>query len=538
MSPESKSPKARPPAAGPSAAGPAQRKRLRLEYARRLVGPALALVVVALIEILSRTPLKFAAHAPILILSVVCATFLGGLVDGLIAAGITVWYYAYDLSSAGTISTYTYETLRRVLVFACSAPAVALMVGLVKQRATRITAEAARKERESADAVYTSLTWTRDAERLGREADRRFRAFFDTSVAGVMHTLRDRRVVECNQTLVDLLGCDSRQELMAMEADRLFEDPTDYAGLMAEADRGGSAPAERDLALWRRSGKPLWVRVSVRRLDDPTRKVFEWSVVDITRQRQAEARAAALQAELERRQGEEGALLQEIEGFAHAVAYDLRSPLRRIDELSQTLLASYGLKLDAPGRDSLTRLAASSGAIERLAQSLLELARASGGEMRRNTVDLSALAQTIVRALRTRDPQRQVDVVIAQGLTAVGDPALLRQALTHLIGNAWAFTRGRPSAHIEFGEAKVEGRPVYLVRDDGAGFDRAYAGPLPGAIQRLRSDDGWLGAGLALAMVQRIVQRHGGRIWSEGSPEGATFYFTLGEAPAPPAASA
>jgi len=494
-------------------------------------------VVVVLIEILSWTPLKFAAHAPILILSVVFATFVGGLVDGLIAAGITVWYYAYDLSSTGTIFPYTYETLRRVLVFACSAPAVALMVGLLKQRAARITAEAARKERESADAVYTSLTWTRDAERLGREAERRFRASFDTSVVGVMHTLRDRRVVECNQTLVDLLGCDSRQELMTMEADRLFEDPTDCASLMAEVDRS-SVPAERDLALWRRSGKPVWVRLSVRRLDDPTRKVFEWSAVDITRQREAEARAAALQAELERRQGNQGALLEEIEGFAYAVAYDLCSPLRRIVEISQTLLASYGLKLDAVDRDSLTRLAASSGAMERLAQSLLELARASGGEMRRNPVDFSALAQTIVRALRTRDPQRQVDVVIAQGLTAIGDPALLRQALTHLIGNAWAFTSGRPSGRIEFEKTKAEGRPAYVVRDAGAGFDRAYAGPLPGAIQRLQSDDAWLGAGLALAIVQRIVQRHGGRIWAEGSPEGAMFYFTLGEGPGPPEASA
>jgi PAS domain S-box-containing protein len=502
-----------------------------------MLGPALAVVVVALIEILSWTPLKFSASAPILILAVVCATFVGGLVDGVIAAGIVVWYYAYDLSSTGMVFPYTHETLRRVLVFGCSAPAVALMVGLLKQRVARITAEAARKERESADAVYTSLTWTRDAERFGRETERRFRAFFDTSEVGVMHTLRERRLVECNQTLVELLGCDSREELMTMEADRLFEDPTDYTALMAEVDRG-SAPAERDLALWRRSGKPIWVRVSVKRLDEPTRTVFEWSVVNITRQRQAEARATGLQAELERRQGHQGALLQEIEGFAYAVAHDLRNPMRSIDELSQALLAGYGLKLDAAGRDSLTRLASISGSMERLVQSLLELARASGGEMRRNAVDLSALAQTIVQAFRTRDPQRQVDVVIAQGLTAVGDPALLRQALSHLIGNAWAFTSGRPSARIEFGETKAEGRSAYVVRDDGAGFDRAYAGPLPGAIQRLRSADAWLGAGLALAMVQRIVQRHGGRIWCEGSPDGAVFYFTLAESAGPPAASA
>jgi len=117
---------------------------------------------VALIEGLSYTPLKVAVSAPILILTVVCASFVGDFVEGLIAAGITVWYYAYELSSPGTTFPYTHEALRRVLVFACSAPAVALMVGLLKQRAVRATAEAARKERESADAVYTSLTWTRE----------------------------------------------------------------------------------------------------------------------------------------------------------------------------------------------------------------------------------------------------------------------------------------------------------------------------------------------------------------------------------------
>ncbi len=523
--------------AAPSAASPARRKGLQGVYARQLLGPALAIAVVALIEGLSYTSLKVTASAPILILAVVCASFLGGLVDGLIAAGITVWYYAYELSSPGTTFPYTHEALRRVLVFACSAPAVALMIGLLKQRAARITAEAARKERESADAVYTSLTWTREAERFGRDAERRFRAFFDTSVVGIMHTLREGGVVECNQTLVELLSCDSRQELMTMEADRLFEDPTEYGALLAELGRG-SAPVERDLALWRRSGKPLWARVSVRRLDDAARTVFEWSVVDITRQRQAEMRAAGFQAELERRQGEQSALLQEIEGCAYAVAHDLRGPMRRLEELSQAILAGYGLKLDAAGRDSLSRLASSSGAMARLVQSLLELARVSGGEMRRNAVDLSALAQTIVQALRTREPERQVNVAIAQGLTAVGDPVLLREALTHLIGNAWAFTKGRPTARIEFGESKAEGRQAYVVRDDGGGFDRAYAGPVPGAIQRLRSADEWPGAGLALAMVQRIVQRHGGRIWSEGSPEGAAFYFTLGEPPGPPSASA
>ena len=131
MSPASKPGKSQAQAADPNAANPARRRRLHKEYARRLLGPGLAVAVVAFIEILSWTSLKFTAAAPILILAVVCASFVGGLVDGLIAAGITVWYYAYDLASAGTTFPYTHEALRRVLVFACSAPAVALMVGLL-----------------------------------------------------------------------------------------------------------------------------------------------------------------------------------------------------------------------------------------------------------------------------------------------------------------------------------------------------------------------------------------------------------------------
>jgi len=204
--------------------------------------------------------------------------------------------------------------------------------------------------------------------------------------------------------------------------------------------------------------------------------------------------------------------------------------MRRLDELSQALLAGYGLKLDAAGRDSLTRLAASSGALERLAQSLLELARAQGGLMRRSAIDLSALAQTIVQTLRTRAPERKVNVTIAQGLTAVGDPVLLRQALTHLIGNAWAFTKGRPIASIEFGETRREGCQAYLVRDDGGGFDRAYAGPLPGAIQRLRSSDEWPGAGTCPGdgAADRAAPRRPRLV--RGKPGGRLVFFHLGRA--------
>ena len=240
----------------------------------------------------------------------------------------------------------------------------------------------------------------------------------------------------------------------------------------------------------------------------------------------------ALQAEITERKRAEEALkqkTQELEAFAYSVSHDLRAPLRSIDGFSQALLEDYADRLDAAGQDYLHRVRAASQRMGQLIDDLLTLSRLTRREMRRQTVDLSGLAQAIVTELQQREPQRQVEFVIAEGLVAHGDEHLLRVVLENLLDNAWKFTAKHPRARIEFGVTQIEGRPAYFVRDDGVGFDMAYADKLFGVFQRLHSRTEFEGTGVGLATVQRIIHRHGGQVWVEGAPEqGATFYFTLG----------
>lgn len=237
-------------------------------------------------------------------------------------------------------------------------------------------------------------------------------------------------------------------------------------------------------------------------------------------------------SELERRVRERTweleAANKELECFSYSVSHDLRAPLRAIDGFSQALLEDYGDKLDEDGKDSLQRVRAATERMGELIDDLLNLARVARQEIRRETVDLSALARGIAEELRRSDPQRQADFIVAQGLTVEGDSGLLKAALENLLGNAWKFTGKRPAAIIEFGTTRHNGSPAYFVRDNGAGFDPTYADKLFGAFQRLHSHNEFSGTGVGLATVQRIIHRHGGRVWGEGEVgRGATFYFTL-----------
>ena len=231
---------------------------------------------------------------------------------------------------------------------------------------------------------------------------------------------------------------------------------------------------------------------------------------------------------LERRTREVETVNKELEAFAYSVSHDLRAPLRSMDGFSQVLLEDYADELDEQGKDHLQRVRAASQKMGQLIDDLLRLSRVTRAEMRRETVDLSDLAQETVRALRQGEPERQVECVVQDGVTANGDPDLLRIVLENLLGNAWKFTGKGPGAKIEFGSAEHEGEAVYFVRDDGVGFDMAYVDKLFGAFQRLHSTADFAGTGIGLATVQRIVRRHGGQVWAEGAVEkGATFYFTL-----------
>jgi len=219
---------------------------------------------------------------------------------------------------------------------------------------------------------------------------------------------------------------------------------------------------------------------------------------------------------------------KELEAFAYSVSHDLRAPLRSIDGFSQILLEDYTDKLDAEGQDYLRRVRVASQRMAHLIEDLLTLSRITRREMRREPVDLSALAREIVAELKQREPDRQVEFVIEEEVTADGDAGLLRVVLENLLGNAWKFTARHPRASIEFGVTQRDGETAYFVRDDGAGFDMAHADKLFGTFQRLHSAAEFEGTGIGLATVQRIIHRHGGRVWADGAVEqGATFYFTL-----------
>jgi len=248
----------------------------------------------------------------------------------------------------------------------------------------------------------------------------------------------------------------------------------------------------------------------------------------------SDAQLRALNENLEQLVAQRTAALEasvnELRAFSYALAHDLRAPLRHLIGFSAILLSDHADGLEPGAVSYLERLRETAERMGRMVDSLLELARLSHVVIRRRKLNLSTLVVEIAEELRAAGPERKVEWIVAPDLAASADPGLIEIVLGNLLRNAWKYTSHHTSARIEFGATKAEGETAFFVRDDGAGFDMAQAGKLFGAFNRLHHASEFEGLGIGLAIAQRIVRLHGGRIWARAEPEkGATFYFTLPE---------
>ncbi|MBF0426997.1 MAG: PAS domain-containing protein [Magnetococcales bacterium] len=256
-----------------------------------------------------------------------------------------------------------------------------------------------------------------------------------------------------------------------------------------------------------------------------------WDITERKRHEQAlQSLTESLELKVRERTRELQLANQELDSFAYSVSHDLRAPLRAIDGMSAILQEDYGDRFDAAGVRYLMSMHQATREMRDRIDGLLGLSRAAQAALRRERVDLSILAQSIVQVLRQAAPERSGVVDIESGLEVEGDPHLLRILLENILGNAWKYTGRHPRPHILFGQRRQEGATIFFVTDNGAGFDMAYSQSLFQPFRRLHGQAEFPGTGIGLATAQRIVRRHGGRIWAEGRVgEGATFHFTLSE---------
>lgn len=372
-----------------------------------------------------------------------------------------------------------------------------------------------------------------------RRSESRFRSAMVYSPVGKALLDGDDRVVDANLALAAIVGVPLEQ-LIGADMGGFFVDGRDADEVDSEEAgahaRDGVYRASRILR--RSDGSRRRVRLFTAPVpgdagDEVVRLV---QIDDVTEWYRAEERVRALNRTLEARVAMRTQELEranlELEAFSYSVSHDLRAPLRTIDGFSRLLNERYAAVVDDTGRDYLARIRAATARMDALIDALLQMARLSRAKVHRRELDLGAMSRQMVADLRLAEPEREVDVDIADGLVAHGDPALVANLLQNLLGNAWKFTSGREHARIQVGRGMhPEGVEAFFVRDNGAGFSQDYASKLFRPFQRLHAQHEFPGHGIGLASVKRIVERHGGEVWAEGREgEGACFWFTLPDA--------
>lgn len=355
--------------------------------------------------------------------------------------------------------------------------------------------------------------------------DRAWTMEFVSAGAHQLTGLRPEALLTAQASYAALIHADDRERVWAEVQSALAED---HAFQMTYRIRCATG-----IEKW------VWERGSAVRGAGGEVVALEGFISDITERRSAQEEIARLNAELEERVRLRTAQLEsanaELEAFSYSIAHDLRSPLTSIDGFSYTLVEACGDAVGDQGRHYLRRIRAGVRQMSDLTDAMLSLARLSRVDLRWETVDLAELARSVLAHLQEEEPQRDAALTVPRHLYAQGDPRLLAQVMANLVGNAWKFSASKAQTRISIGgELGDDGETVYFVADQGAGFDMAHASRLFSAFERLHSPSEFEGTGIGLALVQKIVSRHAGRIWAESRPgEGATFYFTLAVEPSP-----
>lgn len=394
------------------------------------------------------------------------------------------------------------------------------------------------------DAEITSVPLTLDgtAARLDvavditalKRAEDKFRGLLESGPDAMVIVNAEGEIVLANSQTETLFGY-SRPELLGKKVEILL--PERYKGNhRGHRNQFFGNPKPRPmgagLALYatRKDGTEFPVEISLSPLRTDEGLLVSSAIRDVTRRKAVEQAVERQRDELARSNAELTAANRELESFSYSVSHDLRAPLRSIAGFSAALLEDCGDSLDAEGRDYLLRIRLATERMGTLIDDLLNLSRLTRTKMSFEPVNLSDIAKFIASDLQRTQPERRTHFRIEDGLETTADSRLMRIALENLLGNAWKFTSKRDSALIELGKAGGNGTPAYFVRDNGAGFDPAYSDHLFRAFQRLHDANDFPGSGVGLAIVERIIHRHGGRIWAEGlAGQGATFYFTLSE---------
>jgi PAS domain S-box-containing protein len=376
----------------------------------------------------------------------------------------------------------------------------------------------------------SDITEHKQAEEALQKSEEKFSMIFNTAPVGItISTLADGRFVDINAAAERFSGY-RRDEVIghtALEFD-IWKDPLERAHVVEEILKQGGVH-DREMMMKDKGGNAFWALYSAVVVEIRGEKYLLSLVSNITDRKRAEEEIERLNTDLAARAAELEAANRELEAFNYTVAHDLRKPLTTVNGYCQVIRELCGDKLDEQCKGYLREAYDGTLRMNGLIDALLNFSRLAHVEPRRETVDLTALAKGAAAELKVAEPERRVTLRIAEGMRADGDAKLLQVVLENLLGNAWKFTAMREEGTIELGMTEFDGRPACFVRDNGPGFDEADAAKLFVPFQRLPGAEEVKGFGIGLATVERIIRRHGGRVWAEGAPgRGATFYFTLG----------